>query len=283
MQRPPHLYDFSRSRPWINQAGWSCLTILALTCSTVLAGSSSSEAGRDAQVDSNVASSPRWYLSVGGGSDFDSGATTFNNNLRLSLTPEEDLLVCSHSYSDIYDTNFLHLRAEVGYVARPRVELFVRFTYEHAQSETTAGTGIITAGSAQGFHFRVSETWDDYNSYSGEFGVRWFFASEAARIRPFVSIAGGATYVDRIDLKSLFFRYYDGSFVGIGSLSIGAEVSLTNHFALGVDAGLRYDSGLALPVIGSKEWISSRSPRAEAFDAGDRLYCPITLYAKFRF
>src|SRR5438309_202217 len=93
----------------------------------------------------------------------------------------------------------------------------------------------------------------------GELGLRYFFFSKEMsqpwRIRPYISVAGGATHVDHIgdalyQSSNGFYSYapfikgrlYNDSWVGTGAFLVGAEVPLSCHWLVGLDAGIRYAS-----------------------------------------
>ena len=88
---------------------------------------------------------------------------------------------------------------------------------------------------------------------------------------------------------------YDGTVVGTGALLIGAEVPLSCHWSLGLEAGLRYESKLdGTDVIrrtftyydthtGAQGTYTIGGNPGHYNDAGDRLSVPVTGYIKFRF
>ena len=230
---------------------------------------------------------PKWYISIGGGTDFDYQATDFFNSARSLVFGGAVLLdINSHTYDSVYNTNFYRIQGEVGYVLTNHIEVFGLFKYSHADSEVTSGSTATVVG---GPSFVLTDHWGDYSAWGGELGLRYFFLPKEARFRPYVSISGGATAVDSIDLLvidstgSTAFKgaLYDNSVVGTGALLIGLEVRVTCHFSVGADAGVRYESKLE----GNDTDLTAQgySAISNVNDAGDRLYCPLTVYAKFRF
>ena len=238
-------------------------------------------------VTQTVADNPRWYFSIGGGTDFDYGVTDFSNKLFADLGgPALDIR--SHSMSDVYDTNFYRIQGELGYVICPNLEIFGMFKYSAADSEPTRGSFLVLP--PNGARAEIFDKWGNRDEYGGELGLRYFFLPKEARIRPYISIGGGATFVDSIDIKAslgdgtVLFNggIYDSSVVGTASVLVGVEVAVARHFFVGVDAGLRYESTLS---DNDRDLVAAGFIPVKPINdnASDRLYCPLTVYAKFRF
>src|SRR4051794_36259369 len=197
-----------------------------------------------------------WYVSIGGGKGFDYGATHFNSRKVISgAFGLAELDAASHDFNDVYDLNY-RAQLEFGYALGQHVELFGRFTYDGANGTTTTGSRVRSIGG----RVDLESDWDDYSSYGGEVGIRYFFLPRRACLRPFISFSGGITRVESIsvstrarnnfgpitDGETLFDgRFYGSSVVATASVLAGVEFSLTRCFAIGVDAGLRYQSKLA--------------------------------------
>jgi hypothetical protein len=154
-----------------------------------------------------------------------------------------------------------------------------------------------------------------YKSWGGEVGLRYFFIAknEPWHIRPYVSISGGATAVNHIGTVEWWYppggysagasaafkgHLYDNSVVGTGAFLIGVEVPISCHWAVGLEGGVRYESQLEASndIILNRNYYynaiygyvlpeGSTNPARARYnhDAGDRLYCPVTGYLKFRF
>lgn len=239
-----------------------------------------------------------WYVSIGGGTDIDYGTTHFNSRKVIpGAFGLAELDVASHDFSDAYDLNY-RAQLEFGYALGQHIELFGRFTYDGANGTTTVGSRARSIGGRIG----LESDWGDYNSFGGEAGVRYFFLPRRALFRPFISVSGGITRVDGISVTTragnnfgpftdgevLFDgRFYGSSYVATASVLAGVEFSLTRCFAIGVDAGLRYESKLAQDDddLDHAEFAGFRFPNLGKLNdnAGDRLFCPVTLYAKMRF
>jgi hypothetical protein len=161
------------------------------------------------------------------------------------------------------------------------------------------------------FHFPISSKWDDYTAYGGELGLRCFFFSKQARFRPYFQVSGGATHVDKINIRTFLdesaiggpsdlevFRggFFDDSLVWTTSGQVGAEFSLNCHWVIGVQGGIRYESILedndrdlnrdsfttSFPIIGSVT-VPFRFANGTNDNSGDRLVGTVTGYVKFRF
>ena len=261
---------------------------------------------------------PKWYVSIGVGTDIDTGATDFSNGFNASfLVPSgaftnvigavtsgiipgrfegAELNIKSRSWDDAY-SNFARIRAEVGRrVICKHFEVFGAFEYTHADAETVTGSSITAFFSSGNLEFPIVSKFGDYNAWGGELGARWFFLCDGP-IRPYISIAGGATYVDCIGLHSwtnvfgvteTIFKgpFYSESIVGTGTGMIGLESQVTRRFSVGAEAGLRYQSTLC---PNDREFESfSMSPTLQDLakindNAGDRLVIPVTFFAKLRF
>jgi hypothetical protein len=82
-------------------------------------------------------------------------------------------------------------------------------------------------------------------------------------------------------------KFYGNSTVATGSLLAGLEVRVAGCFSVGADAGLRYESKLAgddgdLNRVNLAGFGFPNLNRVND-NAGDRLFCPVTFYAKIRF
>jgi hypothetical protein len=123
-------------------------------------------------------------------------------------------------------------------------------------------------------------------------------------IRPYVSIAAGATYVDSISLHTwtnfmgqnidvFDGPFYGESIVGTGTALFGLESRVTRRFSVGVDAGIRYQSTLCpndreFDNLSNVKGVINSSSLAQDLstlnnDAGDRLVIPVNFWAKLRF
>ena len=255
------------------------------------------DVGKDKNVVQQAEPECNWYVSVGGGFDADYGGTDF---VREHNIPSQfgiaTLHVPSTSWNDAFDTPY-RIEAEVGYALGQHVELFGRFSYDAADGQSTdAYLHIARVG------LELENKWDDYRSYGGEVGLRYLFLSRDHCIRPYISLSGGATRVDSIGVTvraannvgnihtgDVLFdgAFYGDSTVATGTVLAGLEVRIARCFSIGADAGLRYQSRLTDDDndLSRATLAGTVFPNLDKVNnnAGDRLYCPVTFYAKIRF
>jgi hypothetical protein len=212
-------------------------------------------------VEIPTACDPKWYIRTGSGSDVDLG-NKFSNGLHefsdfgIFTT---DLNIKSRDYDDVYK-NWYNISAEVGYAITNHIELFASANYTQADGQIITGSKLVVDSPINPFPFALgfpfTSHFDNYSSIGGELGVRFFLTGKDARIRPFIALSGGATWVDSIGLtaKSDFldfdFTVYDGPFydssvVGTGRAVIGMEYQVIPcRFSVGADIGVRFTGGL---------------------------------------
>jgi hypothetical protein len=253
---------------------------------------------------------PRWYISLGGGIDVDLGGTDLTHNFDkdffsffLGIFPDASRAeIQSHDWNDAYDDAW-RIQGEVGYALTQHVEVFGLFKYAHADANgRTTGSRVFVDGSGP---LPLSSTFDDYSAWGGELGFRFYFTPRAAHFRPYVSVSGGATHVDSIDIETradlatiggpadfLVYKggFFNDSWVGAGTALLGAEFTFACHWAIGVNGGVHYETRLDqndddfrdFAVIGL-DAVPRRHFRDANNDAGDRWTAPVTGYLKFRF
>src|SRR6202035_4300766 len=95
----------------------------------------------------------------------------------------------SHDWNDAYDSAW-RIQGEIGYVLTRHLEVFGLFRYEHAEGDgRTSGSHVIINDAPIFFEdVPLNTKFDDYNSYGGELGFRYFFRAKEAALRPYVSI-----------------------------------------------------------------------------------------------
>jgi hypothetical protein len=273
----------------------------------------------------------RFYVSVSSGTEYEPG-NDFSNGVRdvtpltlpgIGVVGTSDLLVRSRQYSDVYK-DWRDINLELGFAITSHLDVFGRFTYTSADSQNLIGShlaiGFAGLPPAFALGFPVTSKFDNYESWGGELGFRYYFTSQEARIRPFVALSGGARWVDAIGLiaKSDFlnadFNVYDGPFydstvVFTGTATLGTEYQVIPcRFAVGAEISVRYtssldqnDSGFAAgrgtsgistfiqgfgapPAFGNAvEDFYLMRLRGLNDNGAERVSIPVTFYAKLRF
>jgi len=229
---------------------------------------------------------PVWYISVGGNGEFNTDATNLQNASAIAPTGIRIGGISAHNFNDAYDVAFYSVDAEVGRVLTDRVEAFGQFQYVASATENWIHNAVrINAGGPTPAFLAIR--FDDFASYGFQFGARYFFIPKGAPLRPYVSIAGGAAHVDSIGAETALeptntvvsrSHIFDDSWVGTVTGLIGLEYSVSCHFAVGINGGVGYSSPL------SENDTDLQGPVSKVNnDAGDRLFCPVALYAKIRF
>jgi opacity protein-like surface antigen len=269
-----------------------CIAVAAAaSLSSIFAGPERIES-KDKMVMAPPECDPRWYISVGGGTNF--AISEFSNGLNDTVGGT-DLAIKSRDWDDLYES-FLNIKGEIGYVLNNHIELFGTFQYEHGESELVRGSTATFAGRTREYFSK----WGDYDAFGGELGLRWFFTPKDAKIRPYISIAGGATFVDSINLhadqSSPFFStggpftiysgaFYDDTIVFTGTAMVGVEYNITCHWSVGSGVGVRYQSELDENDhdFDAASLSAVRALTALNHDNGDRFSIPTMVYAKLRF
>src|SRR4051812_10537490 len=156
--------------PNCNLAFIGCL----IGTATLVSGLAGPEPIADYSKDKNVIEQKverecNWYFSIGGGADFQYGGTQVNRSHTISgAFGLAEIDVASHGWDDVYDTNY-RIQGEFGYALGQHVELFGRFTYDAASSQTTTGSHVRSIAG----RLDLESDWSDYSSYGGEVGVRY--------------------------------------------------------------------------------------------------------------
>lgn len=229
---------------------------------------------------------PVWYISVGGNGEFNTDATNLQNASAIAPTGVRIGEISTHDFNDAYDVAFYSVEAEVGRVLTDHVEVFGQFQYVASATQNLIrdAVRINVGGPTPAF---LAIRFDDYTSYGFQVGARYFFIPKGALLRPYVSIAGGAAHVDSIGVETALeptntivsrSRIFDDSWVGTVTGLIGLEYSVSCHLAVGINAGVGYSSPL------SEDDTDLQGPVSKVNnEAGDRVYCPVAVYAKIRF
>jgi hypothetical protein len=276
--------------------------------------SSVSSKDKEVQMVQPPVCDPRWYISMGGGADFNIGGQLVNGfdtnfDVLTIIGPfPATAHVQSRDWDDVFDDAW-RIQGEIGYALTQHLELFGSFRYSHAEGvKRTTDDVIVDLGRIGGgpTNFPFTRDFGDYSSWGGELGFRYYFMSREARFRPYISLSGGVAHTDSIDISTRVdlsgfggptgFQIYKGGFfddswVGTGAAMLGVEVRLACHWAVGVEGGARYESTLddndndykGLSVFDGLFAVPLRPFRPSNDDVGDRWSVPVTGYVKFRF
>jgi hypothetical protein len=272
----------------------------ALSCAgmftSAFAGPEPMDHSKDKVVMTQPMCDPRWYVSIAGSVDFNLGSefsSGFDEEVGNSTTT-----ILKRDWDDAY-SDWYNVQLEFGYVLTNHIELFGNVRYEHANSKIVTGS-VSDFGN---FDLEYVSQYGDYDSFGGEVGLRYFFLPKDAKIRPYVSVAGGANFVSSIGLRAdseLFGNnitfyddsFYDDSIVGTVSGMLGVEFNVTCHLAVGVEAGVRWQSELDGDDSGFERAADDANSQTEFLiferlkdinDKGDRFSIPVNVYAKLRF
>jgi hypothetical protein len=241
---------------------------------------------------------PRWYFSLGGSVDFDLGSD-FSSGFIAEPIGAADVTILSREYNDVFESPGLNIEGEIGYVLTRHIELFANVRYTHIDSKPVTGS-VSDFGF---FDLEYLSKYGAYDAFGGELGLRYFFTPTDAKIRPYISVAGGATTVESIGLHANreFFgtnitfyddSFYDDSIVGSVSGMLGVEFNVTCHVAVGFEAGVRWQSALdgddsgferaALNATSNTEFLTFERLK-DINNQGDRISLPVKAYVKLRF
>jgi hypothetical protein len=182
----------------------------------------------------------RWSLSLQGGTDIELSGNVHEagSGTVLALPTSVD----AKSFSDVYDPSFRG-QASIGYGIGPKSEVFVRGSYYKMSSET------LQVGTVAGL--ALNADFADYKEWGAELGYRYYFKADQP-FKPYLGIAAGLRFLS--ELPSTFsvpaagvvltdVPFYDSSTVGVFGGDLGFAYDLSESVALGIEAGLRYQTG----------------------------------------
>ena len=157
----------------------------------------------------------------------------------------------SKRYRDVYAPD-LRLQGLLGYGLGERVEIIARGTYYKAD-----GTALEVGKLGDDPVYVFFDPYGEYEEVGVELGLRFYIAA-AGRLKSYVAPIVGArwlseTYVtfDVPDAGSAIRNvpFHEKSTVPVFGLDLGFTFDLGEHFFVGVDTGLRYQSR---PVAGRR-------------------------------
>jgi hypothetical protein len=252
---------------------------------------------------------PRWYISIGGDAEINFGGNHFNKGADRDFSfgnlGTASVDIDSHDYNDVYNNPFYSIEAEFGYVLTRHIELFSTFRYVGSTGSDRTDGSSVTINLLRNINgtFPLHSDFGDFHSYGGEVGIRYFFLPKESRLRPYISLSGGVSHVDSINVttradfssvggpsNTVIFKggFFDDTWVGTGSALLGLEYRVTCHWTLGMNAGVRYQSELDdndrdLSRISNPGGVDLSFLKGLNNNAGDRWSAPVTGYVKFRF
>ena len=183
-------------------------------------------------------------------------------------------------FDDVYDTPIL-AALSAGYGISNAGELFGTVRYEHASAKTTGIGSVSIAGTINGTAVvasaPLSAKADEFNQVGLDLGYRHFFPT-GTNFLPYISGSVGFNYVPAIDINissggtSLLTTHFykDSVTAGLG-LNLGVTYAVAPGAALGVEAGVRYDSAL------------EGDSGASGLTSGDRVSVPLVATGRFTF
>lgn len=287
---------FVRKSKSISSIPFAAAALLSVTLlgSSAFAGPEDSKDAKK-QVIEQPDTAPRFYLSLGGSTDFDIHAVyqTVDAVGTINGLPAS---IESRTFGATHDQPFgVHL--ELGYVINPHWELFGTVYYNGAGGdETRVGRVADPAGliGPAGGRYDLDAEFGDYHSVGIQLGARYFFLPKTARLRPYVSLSVGGRYIDSQDITfkvagaSVSSSFYDDSFSLSTSALSGIEFAVSERFSVGVESGISYhfeqtERDERLTPAAGKFAGGALNGLQNANDDGDRLYIPVAVYGKFRF
>jgi hypothetical protein len=150
----------------------------------------------------------------------------------------------SKRYRDVYDPD-LRLQGLLGYGISERVEIIARGTYYKAN-----GTALEVGRLEDAPIYAFFDPYGEYEEVGAELGLRLYIAA-AGRMKSYVAPIVGArwlteTYVtfEVPDAGSAIRNvpFHEKSTVPVFGLDLGFTFDLGEHFFVGVDTGLRYQT-----------------------------------------
>jgi len=242
----------------------SCRSLLAAAAVAALVPAAASAEGIDG----------RWSVFLQGGTDIEVSGNVHEGGSGTVLALPTS--VEARSFGDVYDPSFRG-QASIGYGIGPRSEVFLRGSY-YKMSADTLQVGTV-AGLALNADFA------DYKEWGAELGYRYYFQADQP-FKPYLGLAAGLRFVS--ELPSTFsvpaagvvlsdVPFYDSSTAGVFGADLGFSYDLSESVGLGVEAGLRYQTGLS-----DIEGLAGTGLEP-INDAGSRWSVPVLATLTFRF
>ena len=224
----------------------------------------------------------RWNLEGGVGPSFNVG----KNLITSSRTNDvEGTDFNSISFNDAYERG---VRAELGgsYALSPNRKVTLLGHYEQADSAGAQDWGTIDGEQLTG-------ALSDYEAWGAELGLRQYFKPTNGiilnSVRPYVEARGGVSRVNDIGVANTQLGgatfsaaevpLYKDSWVGTAAGLVGVETPLTRYSTIGLETGVRYQSGLR----SDKTVLGEGTPLGGLNNNRGRVSIPVTLRGRYRF
>jgi hypothetical protein len=162
---------------------------------------------------------------------------------------DKTLTIDSKRYRDVYAPD-LRLQGLVGYGLAPKLELIARGTWYKADATPSLEVGTLDDKKV----YAIFDEYADYEEVGAELALRYYIAA-AARLKSYVAPVVGArwlaaTYLSlavvddegytRYAIQNVPFQ--KKGTVPVYGLDIGFSFDFGEHFFVGMDTGIRYQS-----------------------------------------
>lgn len=154
-------------------------------------------------------------------------------------------------YDDAFDQPGYGARAELSYGVSDNVEIYGAFVWTQMGGRGTQLGDIIVAST--GAVTPLEANFNDYNSYGGEIGARYYFNYAFSNLRPYIGANVGAHYVETIragltapaaGVALADLGFYDGGTVYTAGAEAGVVFGDGVFWTGSVSVGLKYTSSL---------------------------------------
>lgn len=248
---------------------------------------------------------PTLVFLVGAGAEINTGATDFLCREDFGTLSDEFRGRRELDFSSVYDVAFA-TRAELGYYITPCFALFAGFTYNHSDASEVTFDDDVTITDPVHVRMAIGE----YTAYAGRGGFKLYTPESwtdwtGLPFRSYVTYSAGGKYVEGIGVglhfiepqETIDYSYnydlYKDSWVFTTDMQLGIEYKLGCCTSIGFEAGVGYDSKLGRrherEVTTNTDGnetnlvVTTDDDRDRDEDGADRLYIPLTLFAKVRF
>ena len=201
-----------------------------------------------------------WSVNAYGGTSFDlSGdaisASSNGNIYDPTVAASTAFSTTSKSYSDVFSMPMV-FGIDIGYALNKHDEVSLGLRYSHAGGKSFTLGSFDAAGTVNGTAVAVGDSLNakvsDLNEYGMEFGYRHFFNLKQTHFHPFLGGSLGVKQTDKVtmDLTSNganagnALELFKGGLGWSAGLNTGFHYDMTRRVSLGMETGIRYDSGV---------------------------------------